>query len=81
MGTAGIWFHGPKGRTSNQHFSKINGFFEATEPKEEGLSDAHASVALAHLLHLLTCLLMFTTNVQCLAGRGILHIKSTTKKE
>jgi len=46
MGTAGIWFHGPKGRTPNQHFSKINRFFEATEPKEEGLSDTCTSVAL-----------------------------------
>jgi hypothetical protein len=50
MGTTGIWFHGQKGRTSNQHFSKITVFFEATEPKDAKLRrNARAFVAFISL--------------------------------
>ncbi len=50
MGTAGIWFYRQKGSTSNQHFSKINGFFEATELKDaKWRRDVRAFVAFISL--------------------------------
>jgi hypothetical protein len=76
MGTTGMRFHGQKGKSSSQHFSKIEGFFEATKQAEK------EQVTQRYLLRLLGVFSTFLPDVRVyLDAEYCIVSNKQTKKE